>query len=376
MNSLLSALLIAQSAPMLSIDGEGWMRLSREGRTVFTREASLTVVKGKLGTGDATFLPVIAVSEKPESFRVTRDGTVMATFSGRETTLGRLVLAQFAPGTPMNALGAFSTSASRAQIGAAGENGAGWFKMGATSGVQRPVPQTRILSESTSNAHIRVRTESVVNGKTFTLADIADLRLPQTLAAQIGQVVVGDVPPIGIDRKVDRDRIMVRLRVAGFDPNAWTIEVPEAAVVRRPSQSIEHSAFVSVAMPVVAAQAGAQAEIKDLNPLPPLVVGVGEVTLNALAPSLSNNKATIRVEVRLNGQVINSRTLQFSIAGRVAMPKIGTMVTVRTKSAGVRVQFTAKVTAISGLSQVEIQTAEGTKLIGNLVEPGVVEISL
>lgn len=374
MNSLLLVLIASTPTVPVHVEGEGWMRFSREGRTVFAREANLTVVKGRLAAGSAFVLPTIPLGEGAE-FKIGRDGTV--TTNGK--VVGRITLALFGSSAPSTQSGEFWISASRGTVVNAGESGSGWFATESVGiPVAKPVPQAKPSNQSPTNSsvQIRVHPESTVEGKTFSLAEIADLQLPAELKSAIGRVVVGDTPPIGLDRKLDRDRLYVRLRVAGFDPNAFSIDMPSEVIVRRPSQRVEHARFVETALATLKTQVGDQAEIVDLNPLPPLVLALGEVTLTALTPSLSNNRAVIRVEVRLNGVVANSRTLQFSVAGRIPLPKIGTMVTVRAKSGGVKVQFPAKVTATSGLNQIEVITAEGTKIVGILAEPGVVEITL
>ena len=106
------------------------------------------------------------------------------------------------------------------------------------------------------------------------------------------------------------------------------------------------------------------------------MIGVGAVTLNPVNPTVTANKASVRVEVLLNGQVTNSRTIQLAIAGALPLPKVGDMVAARARYGGVKVTFTAKVTAVRGPGQIEITTLEGEKLTGALVEPGTVEINL
>lgn len=360
MNSLLLSLLVASAPVPVSVDGEGLLRFTRDGRTVYARSAALTVVRGRLAFRDAFVLPTIAVSD---SFSVSRDGTVMV--NGKSA--GRLVLAKFAIGVALTESAGFLTSASRPALGYAGQEGFGWIA-GSNS--------TVVASATVSSAQVVVHAESVVDSKTYTLADIADIRLPEAVKNQVGTVVIGDTPPIGIDRRVDRERIMVRLRVSGFDPTTFTIEVPDSAVVRRPSQRIEHERLIAAATASLRNLVGAQAQFSDLNPMPPLIVGLGDIALNAVNQTVNPGKASVRIEVLVNGQIATSRTVQLAISGAATLPKIGDMVTVRARSGGVRVAFTAKVTGVKGLGQIEVTTQEGEKLTGVIVEPGVVEINL
>lgn len=359
---LVSALL---SAPPVTVqvEGQGYLRFTREGRTVYARSASLNSLRGRLAYSGAFVLPSIPVAEGAE-FSVSRDGTV----SVSNRSVGKLVLAKFPEGLPLVESGAFFTSTVRPQLGSAGAQGLGWIE--GTKTTARPIVA------SASSSQISVRLESVVDSKTFTLGDIAEFHLPLAVQTQLSAIVVGDTPPIGIDRKVDRDRILVRLRVSGFDPSTYSIDVPEGALVRRPSQKVEHEQLFAAAMAALREQVGAQAQIADLNPMPPLVVGLGTVTLNPTNPTVSSGKANIRVEVLVNGSLATSRTLQLSIANSITLPKVGTMVTVKAHSRGVNVQFTAKVTAARSADQIEILTPEGEKLLGTLVAPGIVEIRL
>ncbi|MBL8060442.1 MAG: hypothetical protein JNK63_06970 [Chthonomonas sp.] len=365
MNSFLVSMLVAASPVQVRVEGEGLLRFTRDGRTVYANSAVLTSVRGRLACRDAFVLPSIPVAEGA-SFEVSRDGTV--TVAGRNA--GRLVLARFTVEANLTESNGFLTSSSRPALGSAGQSGFGWIT--GTKGAAKPPVQ----AVTSSSAQIVVHSESIIESKTFTLSDIADIRLPESTKAQLGTIVIGDTPPIGFDRRVDRDRIMVRLRVSGFDPSSFSIEVPPDALVRRPSQKIEHDQLVAAARAAIVSSVGANAKISDLNPLPPLVVGLGDVTFNAVSQSVTQSKASVKVEVSVNGQLATSRTVQLGISGALPLPKIGEMVSVRARSGGVKVSFTAKVTAVRGPNQIEVTTAEGEKLIGTLIEQGTLEINL
>lgn len=365
MNGLLLSLLVAAQPVQIKVEGEGLLRFTRNGRTVYANSATLATVRGRLAYRDAFVLPSIPVADGA-SFSVSRDGTV--TVEGR--SVGRLVLAKFPPEASLSDSNGFLVSSSRPGLGSPGQAGFGIIS-GSTS-IAKPI----VASANASSAQIVVRAETVVETKTFTLADIADIRLPDAIKSQIGSVVIGDTPPLGFDRRVDRDRIMVRLRVSGHDPSTFSLDVPAEAIVRRPCQKIEHERLVAAGKSAIQKSVGAGAQINDLNPLPPLVVGLGEVTLNAISQAVTANKATVRVEVLINGQLATSRTLQLGVTGAMPLPKVGDIVSVRARSGGVKVTFTGKVTAVRGPGQIEITTPEGEKLTGTLIEPGTLEINL
>jgi hypothetical protein len=365
------------------------MRFARDGRMVFAREATLMISQGRLAAAPGVFvMPSILISGAPTRIRVSRDGTVLVTQDSTESKVGTLSLALFSPNAGLQPVGEFWVSPERPRLAAADSNGSGWFST-PTTPTREPSPPGRASTEGAASngrqrpptpqntrVQIQIRQESMVEHASFTLGDVADVISLGENSDRARAIVLGDTPPVGIKRRIDRERVLLRLRMAGIDPTALSIVIPPDANVQRPSQVIPHEKFVEAAQQALTEVVGAEAQITDLNPMPPMTLGVGDVSFVTKSPSISGTRASVVVEVRVGDQKVNSRTVQLGVSGRIPLPKVGSMVTLRARVNGVRVQQTVKVVRTSGLNQVEVETAEGTRLSGRLVEAGVIEVIL
>lgn len=410
MSALLSALLITSAGSHLAVrvEGEGWMRFSREGRIVYARRARLQVQQGRLAGAPGVFVvPSIPVSAQVQLSGVDAEGWVSGVTPTGTIRLGRLALARFETG-PNQEVNGFWLSQERPTVGHAGAEGFGVFSTSATGAgattrpVQNPAPtvpsptavlaggQSREATSRTTGATgapaaanprslptIRFRGDLMVENTPFRLGDVAEIEAPESVKAQLAQVVLGDLPPLGMTRTIDRERVLLRLRVAGFASDSVQIEMPAAIQVRRPSQEISHDQLVQVAIRAAQEKFGAGVQFSDLNPQPPLVVNPGQVELKVRPLSNSSGqRVTATVDVLLEGRVDRSRTLTLQMASTIPLPAVGAAVTVRARSAGVRVEFSGRVTAVRGLHQVEVQATDGRRFVGTVVAVGVVEIPL
>lgn len=360
---------------------------------VYAREAKLGLHQGRLAAGQAFVVPAIAMRGDVESIRVERDGSVRVRSNGQEILAGRLMLAMFPAESSLIPSEGFFTSADRPVVVASGQNGAGVFAAPsapvapvttpASPRASAPLPAARpsptVLASSAerqSGNVVRVREESIVERSTFTIADVADLQGSEEFKAKVGAIALGDTPPLGLARKIDRERVMVRLRVVGVDTSTLQLEVPANATVRRPSQSIAHERFYEQAVAALRPQVGEEAQVTDLNPAPPMIVKLGDLSFTTKGVSVSGKRASVTVEVSIDGERVGSRTLSLGLSGGVELPRVGAMVTVRARSNGVRIQFAARVVSTTGLTGVVVQTQEGTRLTGVVTAPGIVEIQL
>lgn len=103
----LTSLLILTVAvnPTLSIevDGDGYLRFSRDARAVYARQATLKVTEGKLTNayGDPV-LPTISVPSGSQKLDVDLEGTVYAITGSNKAKVGKFVLAMFPEGTALS----------------------------------------------------------------------------------------------------------------------------------------------------------------------------------------------------------------------------------------------------------------------------------
>src|SRR5438105_25286 len=133
---LVAAFLLASPVPLsIHVEGEGYLRLAKEGRVVYATSAKLDVVGGKLGSAGATFLPAIQISASAEALDVDLEGNVFIKSSAGRTLAGRLVLALFPANASLLDDGAFKTAADRPRLGNPGEETNGVIR---TEGAKSP----------------------------------------------------------------------------------------------------------------------------------------------------------------------------------------------------------------------------------------------
>lgn len=392
MNAFLIALSVA-SAPSVSVrvDGEGYLRFMRDARVVYAKEARLTVENNRLVAADGVeVLPRITVSSAATSLSISLEGDVSATISGQPTVVGKLVIAVFPASSSLEPKEGFLTSVLRPTLSNAGEGLAGVIRTGSnskpvttpnnnTNTNTKPAPDKVVNSAVATKVPtmtVSVRPESFVSTETFSLLDIAELNVPAELKEKIATIPIGDTPTIGSFRKIDISRIELRLRVGGVDPKQFKFECPASVIVRRADQTIEQDVFLEAARAYLSNQAGVPVEIEDLNPQPPLRIGVGKVDLVATRLSANGDRVQIPIEVRLDGQRFNTRSLSLRVVGLPPLPAVGSQVQIQAKSAGLKVSMSGKIVRTSGLNRVEVQTAEGVHLAGRVIGPALVEVIL
>lgn len=364
MRYLLALLVLALALPCAAlrvrVEGTGYLTFLRDARAVFAREADLVVRDGALAhAAGPEVLPRIAVGAG--ALRIEPDGRVFAGAS----LAGRLRVTVFPAGTEPQVSGPFVAFSVRGRSVLAGEDGAGTIVSGAAAPT---VPLGRIV--------VQVRAESETASDAFTIGDIADVQGDGPLAESLRRVVAGDTPAFGVARGLERGHLLARLRRAGIDESSLTLVVPAGAVVRRASQVVSHTDLVAAGRAHLASRLGEttlEAEpARTETRVPP-----GAIELVPESESVEGSSAIVNVAVVVDGRRVLARTIRFKTGGTTLSVRVGQMVKVRVQSNAAVVETTGRIRRGGSIGQaVEVETDQGARLSGVLVQPGLVEVTL
>lgn len=428
LNVLAGCVLLAGPATVdVRVDGPGLLRFIRDGRTVYAKETRLSVASGRLsGPEGAATLPGIVVGAVPDSFAIRADGSVIALYAGRERTLGRLSLAVFDDERDLTRSGGFWISSSRPKTVWPGTFGAGTLVGAGLAGETLPtVPQhsaqatrppspqpnpaskpaakpgvkpdakpaakpdakpaakpptassTYLRPGATRPPQVEVRDLTEVEKQQYTLGDIARIEGEPTQVESLRAVVLGDTPPLGIERIIDRTRLDARLRAVGLNPSKLALSIPIGARVVRKGQRIPHATLVAKAIEGVRAKLGAAGDLIPAGDGPELILPVGELRLTTEAVTTAGSRVTAIVAGYVNGVRIKSRAVELVRSNLPVAMRVGQTVKVRLRANGVALETTGRVVRVGQPGEpVVVQTGTGAELSGKPDVMGVVEVEL
>lgn len=396
-SALLSLLLATGPTVNVRVEGDGYLRFLRDGVVVYAREAKLTVRDGYLASEvGPVVVPRIAVAAS--DFSVSLDGTV--TTGGK--SVGRLVLS-IASASGMKVVEGFFTSSEKPQLVLPGEGEAGVIvvdkpKIVADTPPVKPVipetkpepkpeqkPETRPETKpetkpvtpavTTGKVVIDLKPNVEISGDQVTLGDIAQITGPEDQVEALKAIEVDRTPPLGVERRIDVSRLPGLLRSRGIDPKTWESKGVRVCVVSRTGQLIPGQTFVDEGMKALKAILPSEAVLAVAGTSTDLKAPLGQLTLRVTTAFIQDNRGTATVEVLVNNQRYNSRTLTFSITGMLPPPRMGATVKVITRSGGIRIETTGRVVGVNGAS-VEIETPDRVRLTGRQTQSGVIEVNL
>lgn len=389
--ALLPTLILAGAHVEVRVDGDGYLRFVRDGRVAYAKAAVLEAHDGKLcHVAGPAILPTVRMPEGVEAIAVDLEGRVTCTAAGRTTEVGRLVLALFEGGTAMREVDGLLVSPDRPRVGNPGEGVHGVIRTGSAPAPARTLPVGPIRTQPTGDpaptqaftgkgAVIVVRQRSEVAGESILLGEIADIQAAPELLAQLRAVVLGDTPPMGVPRILDRDRVLNRLRAAKIDTADLLVTVPVKAEVVRRSAKVTHAEFVSAASAYATQQLGTEVSLETQGEDPDMAVPEGKLELRGTSIAQYGASINVVVSAVVDGKPVRSRTIRFTANLAQAGVRQGSAVKVVLKSGGalVEVTGTAKKTALVGQSvEVEVKLDQRTTHVGVVVAPGVVEVKL
>lgn len=415
-------------APLkISVDGEGYLRLAREGRAVYAKTATITVTSaGKVisEAGD-TLLPTISAPANTQRLEVDLEGNIFAVRAATKSPLGRLVLAIFPEGAVLNEKDGVLLAGDRPKLGNPGEGTSGVIRMvtptkpkptvetKASAPVelkslqepeqkpeQKPVltgpigssgsklepakPETVKPALKTGPTKIVALASAEVEGDHILLGEIAQVEADAATAQTLNQVDLGDAPILGAKRTVDRARILSRLKAAGFDTEKIELIVPATIEVKRKGQTITQAQFNYAALKAVYESTGIQTEYVPADEIgPDFLAPAGKFALVPETISgVNTDVATVKVAVYVGTARVNSRTIKLKAKVAPALVKSGAPVKVFFRAGGATVE-TQGIARSSGKAgdtiSVEVKVvgaSEKTLHSGTLMANGAVEVKL
>lgn len=384
MMSLLLACSLALPSLEITVEGDGYLRFVRDQRVVYAKSASLSVAQGVLVSDTGLpVAPTITVSGQPAKLEIDLEGRITATYPAGQKEVGRLVLALFRGTTPTAGSGGFLVSSEKPTLANPGEGTTGVIRMTAptkSTGSTGPWKTTATPGPPPKfdAARVDVRAVSEVSGRQFTLGEIAEVHGNEALAA----VVMGESPALGVERGIDKTRIVSRLKMAGVDTSKVDLRVPPNAKVVRKGQKIDHERFLQTAIEAAKSLVPDSGDWVGTSNQGTMTVPEGDVELVAERSSRNGAQVTVTVGVVVDGKRFNSRTLTLSAGPQGKAVRSGAAVRVRVISNGAVVEVAGRTKGAASVgATVEVITnasaqMPSTTLSGKLVSESLVEVRL
>lgn len=353
------------TAPEIKVDGEGYLRFTRDGRTVFARTAKLTVKEGRVANEQGCFVLPTVLSAFDAKIEADVDGNLYSVSGTTKTRVGRLVLAIFPADAMLSESSGMMVAIERPTLKFPGENGAS--KLSLVTEPQKPVfvpknqptqpqpqPQTPpttvpkvdpkpAVPEKSNQLVIEVKAAAEVTEDNVTLADVATLTGPK--AEEAGKIVLGPTPMLGIKRTFEKPLIQGRLRAAGFKNESYSLSLNQPVEVTRKGQSIENKKFVQAVIDAVKGTSGVAVEYDSKEPQPDYIAPLGRINLVVETLSgLNSPTVTSIVGIYVEGKRVNSRTIRLQAVSNPQAVKSGQPVKVLMRAGGAVVE-------VSGISR-------------------------
>lgn len=378
----------ALSVP-IQVDGEGYLRLSKDMRVYYARQLVLCSVNGKLGCSQgAVVLPEVAIPASTTAMKISLDGTVTLVVGGQAKEVGKLILSVFPTGTAMTPQGGLYTTLGVGRLNYPGDGLAGVITTvnGSTGGgavvpsggtpvIPTTTPQVGTILPGSASMTLKTTVES--DHEQVTLGEIAEISGDPALAARIAGLQIEFTPPVGVSRRIDLNRILARLRGAGIDPAKVTFGGASVVELRHVSQTVLMEDLVKTAVASLQPLVGTQATLNCTSTASPILVPVGAVQLVASTPSVTGVVAAINIDIFVAGAKVTTKRLTFSVAGSLPRLAVGSTVKVIAQVHGVRIETQGKVLSVgTNGTTVEVMTEDQTRVTGFVQPDGSVKVNL
>lgn len=365
------ALALSLIAPTVhvTVDGEGYLRFVREGRTVYAREADLTVVDGKLASPLGPVLnPRVQVPAEVTELTVDLSGVVFGESAGVKSELGRIVLAMFPEDVRLVVDNGFLVSSYRPEVADPGVGLAGVVRTAAKSTVT-------VAPASVAGIDIQMRDSVEVDGKTFTLGEIASVVADAGSKAKLEALEVSTTPALGVPYRMTSEMVRQRLMRYGKDAEKYKFSGASQVTVTRRGQIVTVAQFNDAALAAAKAREDAEwsADSSGVN----VSVPVGKLELVSESTEINGGRATVRVAIIVDGTRINSRTVTLEKSDALSKLRVGQTVKLLVKSGTAVVETTGRVRVIDrATGSVSVTSATGADLVGKAVGIDTVEVVL
>jgi hypothetical protein len=372
---VIALLALALTAPTIHVhvDGDGYLRLVREGRAVYAKEAALTVVAGKLACSDGTALnPRIQIAADVQELSVALDGRVTGASPSGERELGRLVLAVFPEDVRLVVDGKYLVSSYRPELVDPGVGTAGVVRTGPSGAA----PRATDTPTTTSRVEIVLHAAAEVEGRTFTLGQIAEVRAADPVRQRLESLEVSTTPALGASYRMSQDAVRLRILRSEGDADQYKFSGAAQVTVTQKGQSVTAAMFNEAALRA-AASAGAGDKLVAESGGVDTVVPVGRLELVGENVAASGSRVSVRVAIVVDGTRINSRTVSLERGDAISKLRVGQTVKVLVKSGSAVVETTGRVRSIDAAAgTVVVTSATGADLIGKPVSSDTVEVVL
>lgn len=354
------------------VDGEGYIRLAKDGQVVFASQAEFTVRDHRLvEVGGAEPLPQIRADG--ENISIALDGTI----SVNGCAAGRLVIGLFPKGASLQRIGTYWITDSRAKLANPGEGTCGVIRSDTAPKPNGQAPKPVKNPTSIGRPTIVVMPESKIKGDAFTLGDIAEVQASADVLDSLRAVEIGRTPAIGVVRGIDAVGINARLRMAGYKPEQFSISVPLGAKVLRSSQSISSDQLVAAASEAVRMRFGLNAPLKLNNIAAPVLAPEGQVAISVGSLTKNNDGFSASVQVSVDGKPVQTRFLQLTVAGGIVNVPANTPIKIRVRVSGASLEVGGKTKTAGFVGQmISVQTDTGSVHQGMLIDQQTVEVKL
>lgn len=383
----------------------------KNGVMEYTRQITLQVTNGLLGSNGAAFLPRIYVPDGCTQVQLSKSGDITAQAGGTNVSLGRIVLGIFPQGEKMRVSGCFFTSEDAAIARYPNQNDSGSIATGpigeeaksqshpaiprehlpqpirinrAILEVAKSKPAPRVEegnSQISQTIKIFVRPESTVPGSTFTLGDIADIKAPVSDLQKLKAIWIGNSPLLGFSRNLDTNLIRLRLLGNGYKEGSFQLSLPDSITIRRNSKTVTMEELQKAALSAVENSAGTQTQFNVTSPVSPVVVAPGTVSVQAEDVQPSGHGYFVTLSITDNGSPVATRSLTLMPSIGAITVKPGDIVSVELSAgaASVTIQGTVMNRAYLGQAvQVKVKgVGVGTTIQQGILKSGsMVEVKL
>lgn len=393
----LTMVLLSSGAPILNVDGEGYMRLVRDGRVVYAKSVRLAVVAGKLGSEKGpTFLPSIPFNGNVGELQVSLQGDV----SYQGLPIGRLVLASFTGSTPQKEQ-EFYVAADRPTLSQPGDGLLGVLRLGSDEKPapvkqqpkiqpkqQIPAPQVMpvandqrsddvvVPSPPSQGCGIGFAAKTAVNTPQIKLGQIAKVVGAASMRADLENIILGDTPAIGVERRFDLARIQVKLRAAGIDLTKVRINIPDTVRVMRQGQVATEAEFIEAASAALTEKFGNVGKLFVKQTQPDVMLPMGAKRLVVDQIEVMRQGYRVGISIYVNDERVNRRILALDTDLVVQTVMVGQTVKVLLRSGGATIETSGRVTRAGRPGEpVEVQVEGGTRLTGKVTANGSVEVT-
>lgn len=382
-------LLLAPPSITVRVAGEGYLRFGLEGRIVYAKSARLDFVEGRVvGPKGAALLPSMSVPM--DAIRVEVDSTGAVSYvqaSGSHRT-GRITLAGFSEPSALTRHEPYLIAQTRPKIAFPGENGLGTLEAEGTvrvaaeppaaNSTQNPTPAAK---QGSAGLRLTIHASVEVDANRLLLGGLA--KIEGVDSQSLSSIDFGPMPPVGGVMRLARDRVIAKLKEAGFKPGEFDLTMPESVEVRRKGQHIEHAKFIEEAIRSAEAAFGNPGTWASRDAGPDFIGPMGAFELNTESIRPFPGGAVASVSVSVGGRRLNSRTVNLTTSlPLVEGAKAGAPIKVVFRVSGIAAEVDGKAKSSGYVGQtIEVLVSLNpgsppTSHLGTIVAPGKVEVKL